>query len=206
MPDKQKSFLVLGGEGYARPIRDALPGVHVSHKLDSSYEFIGVLFTGGTDVDPDLYGEKPHPRTSPPDFERDAFEQSVWEWAKTNDIPCFGICRGSQFLYVMNGGTLRQHIEGHGIMGTHKVWAPGHIRSTHMSLDMTSTHHQCAAYPVPKGVKVTLEGLAGASLIIEAWENMSRRDFGIQGHPEYMDRSSVGYQYFRDLVTEHANR
>lgn len=32
-----------------------------------------------------------------------------------------GICRGAQFLNVMAGGKMIQHVEGHAIHGTHEI-------------------------------------------------------------------------------------
>lgn len=57
-------------------------------------------FTGGEDVTPALYGEGKHPTTdNNPD--RDAFESDVYHYYI--DKPKAGICRGGQFLNVMNG-------------------------------------------------------------------------------------------------------
>src|SRR5258708_5997364 len=63
-----------------------------------------ILFAGGTDVNPKLYGEKQGTWTGRSDFQRDAFEQTVFEMYPDN--PKLGICRGSQFVNVMNGGKL----------------------------------------------------------------------------------------------------
>lgn len=41
--------------------------------------------------------------------------------AKRLQIPMVGICRGAQFLNVMAGGKMIQHVEGHAIHGTHEI-------------------------------------------------------------------------------------
>lgn len=53
-----------------------------------------ICFTGGTDVNPEIYGEERGPTTEEPDYERDAFEVSVFERFKDTDVYLFGICRG----------------------------------------------------------------------------------------------------------------
>lgn len=92
-----------------------------------------VQFTGGEDVSPSLYGEIEHPASfiNPA---RDQREANVYLSYK--DTPKAGICRGGQFLNVMNGGRMWQHVTNH--------------TRTHSALDLdngreyevTSTHHQ----------------------------------------------------------------
>lgn len=96
-----------------------------------------IQFTGGEDVDPSLYDEAVHPRTY---FSRDRDEECIelWQMAKANGIPMTGICRGGQFLNVMNGGKMFQHCDGHGIWGTHEAI----IRESRVKVQVTSTHHQ----------------------------------------------------------------
>lgn len=96
-----------------------------------------VCFTGGEDVDPQLYGERPLITTFF-NTSRDKREIEIYAQAMEQGKPCVGICRGGQFLNVMNGGKMWQHVEGHGIMGTHKVLD----LETGKEFDVTSTHHQ----------------------------------------------------------------
>lgn len=98
-----------------------------------------VLYTGGEDVDPSLYGEKKGRYTSI-NKSRDIKERECFNFFAYTGVPSLGICRGNQFLTVMNGGKLIQHVEGHG--RDHAI----KIRGKSMSLKMTSTHHQIA-YP-----------------------------------------------------------
>ena len=73
----------------------------------------GLLLTGGSDVNPALYGEPPHPETETPDPERDSLELQLLREALRTGLPVFAICRGLQLLNVALGGTLIQHIEAH---------------------------------------------------------------------------------------------
>lgn len=94
-----------------------------------------VLFTGGEDVTPALYGDKAHPYTGS-NIARDAKEIKVFDFAVEHSIPMVGICRGGQFLNVMNGGRMYQHVEGH--CRDHEITDA----VTGERLTVTSTHHQ----------------------------------------------------------------
>jgi gamma-glutamyl-gamma-aminobutyrate hydrolase PuuD len=96
-----------------------------------------VQFTGGSDVSPSYYGERRHPATNN-SAARDLFEKQVYTLCVNNGIPMAGICRGGQFLHVMNGGDMWQDVKGHAIYGTHPATDVG----TGITVDVTSTHHQ----------------------------------------------------------------
>ena len=70
----------------------------------------GLLFTGGHDVEPSLYGESPLMENVVPCPERDRTEALLLSSALEKDIPVLGICRGLQFLNVFLGGTLYQDL------------------------------------------------------------------------------------------------
>ena len=70
----------------------------------------GFLFTGGQDVDPGLYGEKPISDRVVPCRERDALEKKILAGAISCDKPVIGICRGIQSLNAALGGTLWQDL------------------------------------------------------------------------------------------------
>jgi len=95
-----------------------------------------VLFTGGEDVYPEYYGERTGKYTSI-NKKRDNIEHKMFQY--TLNIPKLGICRGSQFLTVMAGGKLIQHVEGHGIGGKHTIDI---VHPFNQIVEITSTHHQ----------------------------------------------------------------
>jgi putative glutamine amidotransferase len=74
-------------------------------------DYFGLVLTGGTDVDPALYGEARHAETDEPDSERDAVETELLEQAFARDLPVLAICRGLQLLNVATGGSLIQHLD-----------------------------------------------------------------------------------------------
>ena len=63
----------------------------------------GILFTGGQDVAPALYGQEPLPLCGECHEGRDKLEQALFKAAFQADLPIFGICRGMQFINVMMG-------------------------------------------------------------------------------------------------------
>ena len=72
--------------------------------------FDGILFTGGPDVSPELYGEEMLNGMVEPQKERDDAETELFARAFDRELPILGICRGMQFVNVMLGGTLYQDL------------------------------------------------------------------------------------------------
>lgn len=70
----------------------------------------GLMLPGGGDIDPEWYGEPPHPRTKYISHQRDRFELTLLEAALERDLPVLAICKGMQLLNVHLGGTLTQHL------------------------------------------------------------------------------------------------
>lgn len=95
-----------------------------------------VCFVGGADVSPLLYNAMKHPKT----FTDEKMDyRSVEMYHTSGHRPCVGICRGAQFLNVMNGGELFQHVDGHRLgSGFHKVRDCMDGKEYYM----TSDHHQ----------------------------------------------------------------
>jgi putative glutamine amidotransferase len=71
----------------------------------------GVLFSGGDDVNPRLFGEAQLPETKKVLDERDEIESVLLKSCLEKGIPVFGICRGLQIINVVLGGSLFQHIQ-----------------------------------------------------------------------------------------------
>lgn len=81
-----KVFVVGGSVGYANFLED------VSIVKDIKEADL-VLFTGGEDVDPSLYGHSKHPKTYS-NLKRDLEEKKIFESIDPNKQVCLGICRG----------------------------------------------------------------------------------------------------------------
>jgi putative glutamine amidotransferase len=81
------------------------------HGLEETLDVLdGVVFSGGGDLDPELYGAEAHDATDTPRKERDAAEMRLLQAALDRDMPVLAICRGSQLLNVARGGDLVQHL------------------------------------------------------------------------------------------------
>ena len=124
-------FVVGGAIGYANWITDC-EIVRTPVHADI------ILFTGGEDVTPKLYGCKKHPTTWNNEI-RDIQELTIFEDIREDQL-VIGVCRGSQFLCVANGGILVQNCDNHAVYGTHL------ITNGVENYEITSTHHQMA-YP-----------------------------------------------------------
>lgn len=201
--NKRKIYIVGPAKHYANWMQGEL----VNQIKESDL----VVFTGGEDVDPVLYGEKEHPYTSS-NIHRDVDEMEAFDEAKEFDKPCIGICRGHQFLCVMAGGKLIQH---QGNPGTHPM-----DMYDGATITTTSLHHQ-AAFPfnLPKedykilGWTYKLNGkhedAKGKEMNppkeIEVAIFKKIKALGIQGHPEMMDRDSDSIKYFQNLLNKFLN-
>ncbi|WP_433084371.1 gamma-glutamyl-gamma-aminobutyrate hydrolase family protein [Dactylosporangium sp. CA-052675] len=164
------------------PDADVLDGLH------------GIMFTGGSDVNPDLYGEAPHATTKVKP-ERDAAELLLMRAALEADLPLFGICRGMQLMCVAYGGRLHQHLPdvlGHHNhrpvsgpkFGEHPVRLASGSRAAAIlgeAVIVNSFHHQGCADPG----RLVPTGWCPEDDLIEVVEDPSKTfAVGVQWHPE----------------------
>jgi putative glutamine amidotransferase len=87
-----------------------IPDVDGSRLNDILAEMDGFVLQGGSDLAPGSYGEEPIGRWKG-DAHRDQYELRILDFAVSNSVPVFGICRGFQLMNVYFGGTLYQDIE-----------------------------------------------------------------------------------------------
>lgn len=104
-----------------------------------------VVFCGGEDVSPSLYNQHTH-TTTYSNKDRDDKETALYNQAKELGIPCVGICRGGQFLHVMNGASLYQDVDNHN--GEHEAFIIGDL----VPVKVSSTHHQMMNVPYSNGM------------------------------------------------------
>jgi gamma-glutamyl-gamma-aminobutyrate hydrolase PuuD len=146
-----------------------------------------VCFTGGEDVSPEFYGEEN--THSYNNILRDLEEELVFQ--KFFNTPKVGICRGGQFLNVMSGGKMIQHVEGH--TRNHLLMV-----RTDLKIPVTSTHHQM----MQPGKHSKLIAVADHDKGIEVvWYEVTR-SLCFQPHPEY-DMNSEMTSYFFSLIFNH---
>jgi putative glutamine amidotransferase len=70
----------------------------------------GIVFSGGDDLDPALYGETRHPQAEPIDPDRQRFELALIAEVERRRMPALGICLGCQLMNVHRGGSLIQFL------------------------------------------------------------------------------------------------
>jgi len=148
----------------------------------------GLLLSGGSDVNPKLYGQARHEANDEPDDGRDALEQRLLASAMERDLPLLAICRGMQLFNVAHGGALEQHIEGHrqpGVPEAHRIEVEPGTRlaeaigpGPHV---VNSRHHQIAGRI---GGKLRVSARSGEGYV-EALERNDRKfAVAVQWHPE----------------------
>lgn len=210
--NKKERFLILASphEGYAhRPFEnlfsDTLIATDEILKLVTRDDV--VLFDGGTDVSPSLYFETRSPFSQFPDSERDARERKVFIKAQSAGAACIGVCRGAQFLNVVSGGRLIQHVTNHGTNHFVKTIDGEQIQ-------VTSTHHQ-QMWPFLTNHEMVAWADHHAESFCEYGKDFyitrqpeivwfpQTRSLCIQGHPEYLKPEARFYRYSRELVVQH---
>jgi len=167
------------------------PGAAYEETLDS---VDGLIFSGGSDLDPELYGERAHAETDGWIRERDDFELGLMQAALARDVPMLAICRGSQVLNVALGGDLEQHVpdrvqtnvhkETPGVFADHDVAVlPGTKLASILGdrSDVKSHHHQGYG-ELGSGLREAARAPDGT---VEALEDPTRRfTLGVLWHPE----------------------
>ncbi len=195
------------------PYADALRAVGIEPVLiepmidsvDSLSGMAGLMLTGGTDVDPALYGQTLGPKSEVPDRERDALEQRLLREALEADIPVLAICRGMQLFNVTHpGGTLVQDMDGHKLPrnATHHAEIYQGTRLAQIFgagvHTVNSRHHQAVAQ-VGEGLIVSAKSPDG---VIEGLERPDLRfAVAVQWHPEdQMPQQRCLFEAFREAL------
>jgi putative glutamine amidotransferase len=170
----------------------------------------GLVFSGGSDLDPSLYSADAHPETSGVIRERDDFELELMRAALERDVPMLAICRGSQVLNVALGGDLEQHVpdrvgtelhrEVPGVFSEHDVAVVGGTRLASILGDRhdVKSHHHQGFGSLGSGLREAARAPDGT---LEALEDPSRRfTLGVLWHPEAGEDRAL----FEALVAEAA--
>lgn len=152
----------------------------------------GLMLSGGTDLNPALYGQDRDPLSEHSDDARDSLELRLMHEALERDLPVLAICRGLQLFNIAHaGGSLVQHIDGHAVRGgdpslpAHVVRVePGTVLEQILGSGehpVNSRHHQAAA-TVGSGLRLSALAPDGT---IEGLERPDRRfAVAVQWHPE----------------------
>jgi putative glutamine amidotransferase len=168
----------------------------------------GVIFSGGADLDPELYGQEPHPETKGVQGKRDRAELALLQAALARDMPVLAVCRGSQVLNVALGGDLVQHLPE--VVGDEKhKHTPGEYADHDVDVDPDTrlgsligdrapvkSHHHQGFGRLGEGLRESARAEDGT---LEALEDPSRRfAVGVLWHPE----AGEDMRLFEALVEE----
>ncbi len=155
-------------------------------------EYDGLIICGGNDIAPKYYGEEMNGAVNI-DEARDTAEFELARAFIDAGKPVLGICRGSQLLNILFGGSLYQNLENaeehkplddKGNYRVHEVKAvAGSVLSELWgeSFSVNSAHHQA--------VKKLGDGLTATAFsgdVVEGFEHESLPVIGVQFHPEKM--------------------
>ena len=161
----------------------------------------GLLFTGGGDINVDLFNGSLHPKVDEVSDERDTLEFAILRQTVQDGKPFLGICRGCQVVNVALGGTLYTHIPDQLPGAIKHDWYPDIPRNAiahpvrieegsqsagifgEPVLQVNSLHHQ--------GIEILASGITAVGHapdgLVEAVE-LPDHPFGVavQWHPEWL--------------------
>jgi putative glutamine amidotransferase len=169
----------------------------------------GLIFSGGSDLDPGLYGQDAHVETDGVVAERDRAELALLAAALERDLPVLAICRGSQVLNVALGGDLVQHLpdvvgnERHkhtpGVFADHEVGLVPEERLFPVLGDsiLVKSHHHQGFGRLGRGLRAA--AFADDGTIEAVWEPSRRFAVGVLWHPEADDADA---RLFDELVEQ----
>jgi gamma-glutamyl-gamma-aminobutyrate hydrolase PuuD len=186
----------------------------IARFLKDPESFDLVCYTGGSDIGPDLYGHKNLRSGTNP--KRDKQERMIFEVASKLNIPQTGICRGAQLISSLSGGTMVQDMKvNHG--GSRH---PTQALDVEEDFIASSAHHQMIV-PGP-GAEVyawaterinaedcVYDGDLPDSVfegddvrVTEAIYIPQTRSFGVQYHPEWMEKGCTAAEWYLGKIRE----
>lgn len=215
--DYVKAVELAGGTPLIVPIVD---------EIESIWEFVksldGIVFTGGSDIDPYYYGENPNKKLGNINPFRNQHEVELCKRVLYDtEIPILGICRGLQLINITAGGSLYQDLESQREGGfshrlsnfpkfypSHQVEIQGESKLGKIfgkeKMGVNSFHHQ-AIKDLGKGLIASMKAEDG---LIEGVElEGDRYVVAVQWHPEAMIEKDKSYlKLFLDFIDQCTKR
>lgn len=158
-----------------------------------------VIFPGGCDVNPSLYGQ---PLKGAYGFseERDSKESKIYWACVARGIPMLGVCRGHQLLFALEGGSLIQDIRPMHHAHHELLWLKEHPISNFYPDGVNSMHHQGYTVDELESNDIIPLAIEPASGIVEAAENVISKFITVQFHPEMMSLAQSG-KFFEYILS-----
>ncbi|MCC6739437.1 MAG: gamma-glutamyl-gamma-aminobutyrate hydrolase family protein [Planctomycetia bacterium] len=173
----------------------------------------GLVLTGGGDIDPARYGQRPHASLAPVLQPKHDADFQLAARALEFELPILGVCYGMQLLTVLHGGDLVQDVPTM-VKGALEHWGEPPKDAEHPvriekgsvihriqgceAMMVNSHHHQAAGKT--GSLRVTARAEDG---VIEAVEQATPGKaflLGVQWHPERMKDKPGGFAPYRALV------
>jgi putative glutamine amidotransferase len=221
--DARRAGVFLLRQDYLRAVETAggLPLVLAPGRPEDAADLLdrvqGLVLTGGSDIDPSLYGETRHEQVTQVFRERDDFELALCRLALERDLPLLAICRGCQVLNVASGGTLVQDIPFQ-LSGAvnhdpeRERWEAAHdvtvLPGTKLRailgrerVAVNSFHHQ-AVKQIGRALAVSARSIEDG--VVEAIEAPDRSfALGVQWHPESFWNRDESFQSLFEALVRH---
>lgn len=197
-----------------------LPTVETDEERETLLAVLdGIIFCGGADLYPPLYGENTEKFCGSVVPEQDQHEVSLARLAKEHNMPILGVCRGMQLLNIAFGGTLYQDLPSQKPSllyhsnenvpreyGVHEVEIRSHSILANLLGETTlvnSFHHQ-AVKDVAPSLEVSAQAKDG---VIEALECPDLSAFlAVQWHPEMMAAKNAAQRSVFGWLVDAAQR
>jgi gamma-glutamyl-gamma-aminobutyrate hydrolase PuuD len=193
----KRTVLINVGMGSDEPFLSLAPINTTFNEIKGKIEKGDLLiFEGGVDISPSIYGEPKHPQTQHSNESRDLKEGAAYETARAKKIAMLGICRGAQLFTALEGGKLDQHVSGH--LSAHSIDT---YDGKHF--EVSSCHHQMMIVPPSGQLLAWSNNLAkkGNNKEPEIVFYPEANALAIQSHPEWMPIDCSFNVYCRHLIT-----
>lgn len=170
-----------------------------------------LIFWGGGDISPHIYGEPNVASYGEGGGHRDAIEVDVMQEALRLQKPILGICRGAQLACAVLGGKLYQHVDRHTSAHDMVIAEPYRDLAHDSTIRTSSLHHQMmiptaemeiiATAPGRSRCRENAEGVVyGDHNDPEVVYHAQKRVLMVQGHPEYTPQTSALTVFTKNLV------
>lgn len=158
----------------------------------------GIILSGGDDPDMAAFGESTHPRATPIDPDRQAFELALLARLDAHrDTPTLGICLGMQLMGLHAGGTLNQFLPDTLATAAEHWGRVEHTINGPLGRGTVFSHHR-QALTDPGRLTVASHAHDG---VIEAIRDDGRPYYvGVQWHPERTADDRLGLGIICDLI------